>query len=312
MIKNFKKELELINSNNCINEKLMIFSLYNEFYNDILGHADDYFIQYYAPFMEKTFELVVAGLNLQDNISVSAEQFMRIYFQMLKISRLSSMPQAKGIIKTFENELNSCIEASEYVNVIEKFNLISLDTKVNIMAQFREYINNMFLTTIDLYGEENSKGLRHSILDMLSIKLEEYLKDSLEKGYNEKDIINNLKPAMMVVTKDHLMNQLRNGDTSLIDFPDEETKQFFGSFKEIEQKIWLMGAIYGIAGYDRNDKSKNDEKIKEMCEFLGISKLKFIKIALSMGIRSIKMMKKAMNEIDTETFDGDLPVKRNK
>lgn len=309
MIKNFKKELELINSNNCINEKLMIFSLYNEFYNDILGHADDYFIQHYAPFIEKTFELVVAGLNLQDNISVSAEQFMRVYFQMLKKSRLSSMPQAKGIIKTFENELNSFIEASEYVNVIEKFNSISLDTKVNIMAQFREYINNMFLTTIDLYGEKNSKGLRHSILDMLSIKLEEYLKDSLEKGYNENDITSNLKPTMMVITKDYLMDKLRNGDTSLIDFEDEAAKQFFDSFKEIEQKIWLMGLIYGIADYD---KSKDNEKIKEMCELLGISKLKYTKIALSIGIRSIKMMKKAMNEIDTETFDGDLPVKRKK
>lgn len=309
MIKNFKKELELINSNNCINEKLMIFSLYNEFYNDILGHADDYFIQHYAPFMEKTFELVVAGLNLQDNISVSVEQFMRVYFQMLKKSRLSSMPQAKGIIKTFENELNSFIEASEYVNVIEKFNSISLDTKVNIMAQFREYINNMFLTTIDLYGEKNSKGLRHSILDMLSIKLEEYLKDSLEKGYNENDITSNLKPTMMVITKDYLMDKLRNGDTSLIDFEDEAAKQFFDSFKEIEQKIWLMGLIYGIADYD---KSKDNEKIKEMCELLGISKLKYTKIALSIGIRSIKMMKKAMNEIDTETFDGDLPVKRKK
>lgn len=309
MIKNFKKELKLINSNNCINEKLMIFSLYNEFYNDILGHADDYFIQHYAPFMEKTFELVVAGLNLQDNISVSAEQFMRVYFQMLKKSRLSSMPQAKGIIKTFENELNSFIEASEYVNVIEKFNSISLDTKVNIMAQFREYINNMFLTTIDLYGEKNSKGLRHSILDMLLIKLEEYLKDSLEKGYNENDITSNLKPTMMVITKDYLMDKLRNGDTSLIDFEDEAAKQFFDSFKEIEQKIWLMGLIYGIADYD---KSKDNEKIKEMCELLGISKLKYTKIALSMGIRSIKMMKKAMNEIDTETFDGDLPVKRKK
>ncbi len=309
MIKNFKKELELINSNNCINEKLMIFSLYNEFYNDILGHADDYFIQHYVPFMEKTFELVVAGLNLQDNISVSAEQFMRVYFQMLKKSRLSSMPQAKGIIKTFENELNSFIEASEYVNVIEKFNSISLDTKVNIMAQFREYINNMFLTTIDLYGEKNSKGLRHSILDMLSIKLEEYLKDSLEKGYNENDITSNLKPTMMVITKDYLMDKLRNGDTSLIDFEDEAAKQFFDSFKEIEQKIWLMGLIYGIADYD---KSKDNEKIKEMCELLGISKLKYTKIALSIGIRSIKMMKKAMNEIDTETFDGDLPVKRKK
>lgn len=312
MIKNFKKELELINSNDFINEKLMIFSLYNEFYNDILGHADDYFIRYYAPFMEKTFELVVAELNLKDNISVSAEQFMRFYFQMLKKSRLSSMPQAKGIIKTFENELNSFIEASEYVNVIEKFSSISLDTKVNIMAQFREYINNMFLTTIDLYGEKNSKGLRHNILDILSIKLEEYLKDSLEKGYNENDITNNLKPTMMVITKDYLMNQLGNGDTSLIDFQDEATKQFFGGFNEIEQKIWLMGAIYIIAGYDRNDKSKDDEKIKEMCELLGISKLKYTEIALSMGIRSIKMIKKTMNGIDTETFDGDLPVKRRK
>lgn len=312
MIKNFKKELELINSNDFINEKLMIFSLYNEFYNDILGHADDYFIRYYAPFMEKTFELVVVGLNLKGNISVSAEQFMRIYFQMLKKSRLSSMPQAKGIIKTFENELNSFIEASEYVNVIEKFSSISLDTKVNIMAQFREYINNMFLTTIDLYGEKNSKGLRHNILDILSIKLEEYLKDNLEEGYNENDITNKLKPTMMVVTKDYLMNQLGNGDTSLIDFQDEATKQFFGGFNEIEQKIWLMGAIYIIAGYDRNDKSKDDEKMKEMCELLGISKLKYTIIALSMGIRSIKMMKKAMNEIDTETFDGDLPVKRRK
>jgi len=312
LIKNFKKELELINSNDFINEKLMIFSLYNEFYNDILGHADDYFIRYYAPFMEKTFELVVAELNLKDNISVSAEQFMRFYFQMLKKSRLSSMPQAKGIIKTFENELNSFIEASEYVNVIEKFSSISLDTKVNIMAQFREYINNMFLTTIDLYGEKNSKGLRHNILDILSIKLEEYLKDSLEKGYNENDITNNLKPTMMVITKDYLMNQLGNGDTSLIDFQDEATKQFFGGFNEIEQKIWLMGAIYIIAGYDRNDKSKDDEKIKEMCELLGISKLKYTEIALSMGIRSIKMIKKTMNGIDTETFDGDLPVKRRK
>jgi len=312
LIKNFKKELELINSNDFINEKLMIFSLYNEFYNDILGHADDYFIRYYAPFMEKTFELVVAELNLKDNISVSAEQFMRFYFQMLKKSRLSSMPQAKGIIKTFENELNSFIEASEYVNVIEKFSSISLDTKVNIMAQFREYINNMFLTTIDLYGEKNSKGLRHNILDILSIKLEEYLKDNLEEGYNENDITNKLKPTMMVVTKDYLMNQLGNGDTSLIDFQDEATKQFFGGFNEIEQKIWLMGAIYIIAGYDRNDKSKDDEKIKEMCELLGISKLKYTIIALSMGIRSIKMIKKTMNGIDTETFDGDLPVKRRK
>ena len=99
MIKNFKKELELINSNNCINEKLMIFSLYNEFYNDILGHADYYFIQHYAPFMEKTFELVVAGLNLQDNISVSAEQFMRLIFKCLKSENYHGNTASEELLK---------------------------------------------------------------------------------------------------------------------------------------------------------------------------------------------------------------------
>lgn len=301
MIKNIGKELDLISTNSQISEKLMIFSLYNEFYNDILGHSDDYFIQHYAPFMEKTFELVVAGLNLQENISINAEQFMKIYFEMLKKGKLSSMPQAKDIIATFENELSSFIDASGYVNVIEKFDIIPLDTKVNIMAQFREYINNMFLTTIELYGEKNSKELRHSILDMLSIKLEGYLKDSLSQGINPVNLTDNLKPTMVIATKDYLMNKLRNDEFGLDEsevLQDETARQFFASFNELEQKIWSMGAIYGIAGYDKNDKSKKAEKIEEMCKLLGISKFKYARIAISMGIRSLKAMKKAMNEMD--------------
>ena len=309
MIKNFTEELELMNSNNCINEKLMVFSLYNEFYNDILAHIDDNNINYYAPLMEKSFDLVVAGLNLQHNINVNAKQFMNLYLEVLNKSRFSSMPQTKGIIKTYKNELNSFIEANEYVNVIDKFNTISLDTKVNVMAQFREYINNMFITTINLYGEENSKDLRFSILDMQSTKLEEYLKDSIEKGNNENDIINNLKSTMAINTKDYLKNKLRNGDNSLKNFEDESFKQFFNDFNEIEQKIWLMGTIYGIANYNQ---AKDKEKIEEICELVGISKLQYTKTALSIGIRSVKMMKKNYNEINSETNDSDLSTKRKR
>ncbi len=309
MIKNFTEELELMNSNNCINEKLMVFSLYNEFYNDILAHIDDNNINYYAPLMEKSFDLVVAVLNLQNNINVNAKQFMNLYLEVLNKSRFSSMPQTKGIIKTYKNELNSFIEANEYVNVIDKFNTISLDTKVNVMAQFREYINNMFITTINLYGEENSKDLRFNILDMQSTKLEEYLKDSIEKGNNENDIINNLKSTMAINTKDYLKNKLRNGDNSLKNFEDESFKQFFNDFNEIEQKIWLMGTIYGIANYNQ---AKDKEKIEEICELVGISKLQYTKTALSIGIRSVKMMKKNYNEINSETNDSDLSTKRKR
>lgn len=304
MIKNFRKELDLVSSNNQISEKLMIFSLYNEFYNNIMGHSDDSLIQYYSSFMEKTFELIVAGLNLQENTSVNAKQFMKVYFKTLK----STMPFAKDIIMTFERKLNSLIDANGYVNVIEKFDSIPLDTKVNIMVHFREYINSMYVTTIDLCGEENSKELRHNILEMLSTKLEEYLKDSLNKGIDSVSIIDNLKDILVAYTKEYLMNKLKNDEFGLNVFQDETTKHFFASFNEIEQKIWLMGMVYAIAGYDKNDKSRENEKIEEMCKFLGISKFKYTKIAISMGISSIKVM----NEMEFETFDGNFQKKRKK
>ena len=287
MIKNYRKELDLVSTNNQISEKLMIFSLYNEFFNDIMGNLDDSFIQYYSSFTEKTFESVIAELNLREDINVNAKQFMKIYFKTLK----SNMPFAKDSIMTFERNLDSLIDASGYVNVIEKFDSIPLDTKINIMAHFREYINSMYLITIGLYGEENSKELRHNILEMLSIKLEGYLKDSLNKGIDSVSLIDNLKTTLAVYTKDYLMNKLKHDEFGLKFFQDETVKHFFASFNEIEQKIWLMGLIYAIAGYDKNDKSKEKEKIKEICKFLGISKLRYIRTAFSIALHLLKAMK---------------------
>ena len=298
MIKNFKKELDLVSTNNQISEKLMIFSLYNEFFNDIMGNLDDSFIQYYSSFMEKTFESVIAELNLQEDISVNAKQFMKIYFKMLK----PNMPFARYTIMTFERKLNSLIDASGYVNVIEKFDSIPLDTQINIMAHFREYINSMYHTTIELCGEENSRELRHNILEMLSVKLEEYLKDSLNKGIDSVNLIDNLKNTLSVYTKDYLMNKLKNEEFGLKVFQDETVKHFFASFNEIEQKIWLIGLIYVIAGYDKNDKSKEKEKLREICKLLKISKLKYIRTAFSMALHLLKTMK-------TEDFCANFPKK---
>ena len=311
MIKNFKKELELISSNDRIGEKFMIFSLYNDFYNSILGSSDDYFIEHYAPFMEKTFELVTASLNLQENANLNAEQFMRVYFQLLKKSRMSTMPQAKVTIEYFENELNSFIECMGYVEVIEQFDSIPLSSKFDIMTQFREFINNIFYTTIELYDEESSKELRHNILDMLSNKLRQYLNDSLNHEVNTVNLSSNLKSMMMTSTKEYLIEKLRNDEFGFNGIK-EEAKDFFVSFSELEQKIWLMGAIYGISGYDKNDKSKENEKIAEICELLGISKFKYTRTAISMAFRSIKTMRKAMKEIEIETLGEEYTKKHIK
>ena len=312
MIKNIKNEIELISSNNRISEKLMIFSLYNEFYNSILSSTDDYFIEHYAPFMEKTFELVSVSMNLQENVNLNAEQFMRVYFQLLKKSKLSTMPPTKSMIEHFENELNSYIDRMEYVKVIEQFDSIPLNFKVDIMTQFREFINNMFRTTIELYDEESSKQLRHNILDMLSNKLGQYLNDSLNQDDNIAKLSSNLKPMMMTSTKEYLIEKLRNGEFSFDGIKEQEVRDFFASFNELEQKIWLMGAIYGIAGYDKSDKAKENEKISEMCKLLGISKLKYTTTAMSMAFHSIRVIKKATDETKIETLDEEYIEKLRK
>lgn len=285
MIKNFRKELKLVSNNSNISEKLMIISLYNEFFNYIMRDLGESFIQYYSSFMEKTFESVIVELNLQEDISVNAKQFMKIYFKMLK----PNMPFARYIIMTFERKLNSLIDASGYVNVIEKFDSIPLDTQINIMAHFREYINSMYHTTIELCGEENSRELRHNILEMLSVKLEKYLKDSLNKGIDSVNLIDNLKTTLAVYTKDYLMNKLKTDEFGLKIFQDETVKHFFASFNEIEQKIWLMGLIYAIA--DKNDKLKEKEKLREICKLLEISKLRYIRTVFSMALHLLKAMK---------------------
>lgn len=112
-------------------------------------------------------------------------------------------------------------------------------------------------------------------------------------------------------TKEYLINQLQNGNISLIDFQDEKAKQIFSSFKELEQKIWAMGTIYNIAGYEKNDKSHENEKTEEICKVLGISKIKYIKTTILMGFHSIKILKNAAKEIDNTKVDEYLFSKKD-
>lgn len=302
MDKILENEFKLVSSTDCVDEKLMILALYNEFYNTIINYFDDYsIIQYYQLLMEKTFELVVTNLDLH-NDKISAEKFMKIYFQVLKKNRFFNVESIKMIIKEFDDNLNLFIETSEYVNVIDKFNIIPLDTKVNIMTQFREYINNMYIAIIELYGEENSKELRHKILNMLSIELNKYLESNVRQGYSNAFVTNKLKPTMMVNTKDYLITQLKNDSSFFEKFQDKRIHRFFDNFKEDEKKVLLMGIVYNISGYDKDDKLMKDKIIGEICESLGISKSAYMKIAASIGIVSLNEINKNI-QIDGDIFD---------
>ena len=284
MGKYFKNQLDLICDNDKINDKLMIVSLYNEFYNSILGSASDFFIRQYKPLMEKTFEFVVATISLQKDIEINANQFMNLYFKFLKISKLSNVNPAKEIIEYFEHDVNSLTDSMKYVTTIDQLDFLSFSSKVDLMVQFREFINHMMFEITKFYEEENGQKIGYDVFDILTNKLEQQLNPKANSISFELDV----KPEMMISTKDYFIEKLKNGEF-IENGIKEEVKDFLFHFNELEQKILCMGTIYEIAGYDKN--SKTAEKKEEICALLGIPKSEYTRIMISIAFHYIKYIK---------------------
>ena len=285
MIKNLKKEINLIATNENINEKLMICTLYNELYGYILL-GDEHFIEHYETIMKKTFGILLKNIKETGAIITSAEQFMKIYLETLKRNKLSKKELGKNILEVFEKELHNIINALTYVKTIEQFEELSLSKQVNIMVSFGEYMKSVLYCITQIYDEVESRELRIEVSNMLILKLIGYLKENLEQGINFSKINKNLQVNMRDFIKNYLLLKLNTGELTIEgidDITDENTKKFFNSFNELELKFWLLDSIYHIAGFYRDSKTKEEE----ICKILGISKEEYLRISAEMEIRSM-------------------------
>lgn len=287
MIKSFKEELRLIRYNKRFHEKPMIIAIYNEFYNDILESLDKNSGENFAHVMEKAFEVTVEHFNSNNNINVNAERFMRMYFRILKSAKISKTQPISQIIYNFENQLYNYKETMKFVDVVDKFDELSLDSKVNIILQFREYANDLLNTISGLFGFENTIQLRTSLLKNLTIKFGEYLNNCRMKKVAPLEIAEGVKHAMMEVAKNHLILMLNKGEFNFQMISEENLYEFFNNFNNLEQNIWLLNFIYEIAGYNKSVKVLDSKKINEICRLLGISKLRYSLTNISMGLKSL-------------------------
>jgi len=143
MIKNFKKELNLINNNKRITEKLMVIAIYNEFFNDMLDTINDNSKQEYSTIMEKTFEATVRYFNAHKTRNVDAKRFMSVYFSIIRESKMFNKASFEQVISTIENRLDDYNNVMDFVNIVDSFKELLLDRKVSIMLEYREYANDL-------------------------------------------------------------------------------------------------------------------------------------------------------------------------
>ena len=184
-------------------------------------------------------------------------------------------------------------------------NQMPQNISIRIMFTLKEYIEKMTDFNREVYGKTNGDALTGIISRILSTKTNEYIKEYKDDNTKtEKEKINEYGNKLKETTKNYLVELLKNNDEKLTNFGNRNIKNYFDSFNDLERKIWILGLIYGMSGYEKLDNSikSQSQRTKEMCDILEISKLKFIITAISMSFYSAKLMYKAQKN------DGELPV----
>lgn len=289
MIKSLKKEMSLIGNNKRIAEKLMVIAIYNEFYNDVIDVINPKDTEEYTTIIEKAFDATVRYFNTNKTRNVSTERFMKVFFDIIRKNDLFNKQPLDQVIANIESQLGDHNSIMNFVSVIDDFDELILERKVDIMIQFREYANELLNSINEMFGFKTIKGyeLRFSILHTLKNRLKYYLNHCKKNNISPGKIISNLRVNMIKPIKNLLLEQLEYCTLGVQHVQDSELYDFLDGFSDLEQDIWMMEYIYEITGCNKNAKALNFNKSREICNFLGISKIKYALTNVSMGLRTL-------------------------
>lgn len=289
MIKSLKKEISLIGNNKRIAEKLMVIAIYNEFYNDVIDTINPKYTEEYTTIIEKAFDATVRYFNTNKTRNVSIERFMKVYFDIIRKNDLFNKQPLDQVITNIESQLGDYKNIMNFVSVIDGFDELFLERKVDIMVQYREYANELLNSINDMFGYKTIKGyeLRFSILHTLKTRLEHYLSYCKKNNISPGKISSNLRVNMIKPIKNLLLDKLDDCTLGVRHVQDDSLYEFLDGFNDLEQDIWMMEFIYEITGCNKNAKALNFNKSREICNFLGISKIKYALTNVSMGLRTL-------------------------
>lgn len=263
MENNLKKQVELVDSSNNINDKLLLISLYYEFHNYItIGLDDDEESKNCIHTIENGFEFIIRCVS-DEKINVNSSSFSAIELMDYYLSTLfknNNIPDAvKLCIVAFKNELCFFIRGMRHVKHIEKFDSLSLQEQSDIMVKFREFINNASYSAMTFYEDNKSREIDFWMIRTLELKLNEYLEDCKAKNMPSSMIKDNLNKVLRETAKKYLLEQIKTGNLGM-DGLRENYQNYISSFNDIEQKLWLAGIAYDISGCRINSKEQETER----------------------------------------------------
>ena len=307
MYEEIKDDIALIELSD-VNDRLMLVALYNHFYNLCKRDAqsNDTLLV-----VRSVFKLLLDAL--KDSSVKEADSIMRAFLKCLNKSNMLNDYKLKALIEAFESYLDLIVNDSRYVKIIDEYVALSFKEKARYVIQYRDFLfnvdNQIGLSCAQYKGEE----LRNIIVQGLEEKLpsinlavytnlviteELVINDDVE---NEKSRI--FRRELEKITKDILIGELKRGNLNRSSIKDPKLKKVYSYLTYTEQTICLMAMVYNIAGYDGNDKSRDVEKMKEICQVIGITESDYLIVLINL-VTHMNSLKEKL-DFSEEEFGGE-------
>ena len=288
MFDEYEKEIKALEENNQIEDKLMVFAMYNEMFNHFRYSMSDYYRTYYENLMRDIFVKVIGSVR-------NVREFIAKFTELLKKERLSrDVRDVKESIDYFLETEEDNIKGMYYVPTIDKYQF-PFHVKARSLVMLRNHINNVLCRLYEIFGESEAiKDVANDVIYYSDVAINSYFESCVEYKIEPEYICNSLDDVLKMGTKVCLLNLYVDGYFNFELIANKDTRNYFLSFRDIEQAVLLAGMAYGISGYPNED--YDEERVKEICAVLGISKPKYYFTIASLAVKKASLSKKQAKE----------------
>ena len=203
---NFKKEVNLIESNDKISDKIMILNLMDDFYQEVKDQLGNSKIEEYDKFELAVFDITANELNLPENFRITPDYFMKTFFFQHKCSYNYSTPEILKIIEKYEVNLNNFISSYGFTREIDRCYFYDLYSKFRIVKAVKKYLNRVIYKVRNTYSKEESVNIIKDIRNIISIKIGDYLEECFEHNVVFDYTLFNLGSYLDQYVKDYFEN----------------------------------------------------------------------------------------------------------
>lgn len=257
MKNNFNIEIQELAKSTQINDKLMIFSIYQQLYNSTvtnLNRFDNNAAIFYGEYLTSNMKLCVAAHNSEDE-PTDYNKFIKSYIELIKSHGLSCIHIVSEVINHIKGNTEAIAKGMTYVNAVDSCD-VPFEEKANMIITINEHIEGVLDNFATLYGNRRSIDIRRQVTQ----ELIEEIPSIISEGFSLS--------ALKAKTQEIIFAKL--GDSSF-DFNSYKNNDFFTTLDEKEKRVYTYMQTYALAGYSFNNQDAKQEPDEAVATKLGMS-----------------------------------------